>query len=104
MAAIGALDVDAYYRGPYPGGEAFILVDIGERGPRPDAARAAFVVTQALSNSRVPIGRAMVQSYLSFNGIPAVVAPGRIFVGPESQTTFVFDDLGRIIEIKSDYG
>ncbi len=103
LAVAGLLGADAYYRCPYDGGEAIVLVEfpqIRQEPPKPIALRAMTVITAALHALPVPITKAAIANYLHQLGLPVVESADQIQIEGASPMSFRFDELGRLIEIK----
>ena len=70
MIASGVCDADAYYRGPYDGGAAFLLIKDAKFPPskEPPLARLAHFFPQAISAFSIPDHRLALTSYLDQYG------------------------------------
>lgn len=100
LAVAGAIDADAYYRCPYDGGAAFVLVSLSAAGSphSPPAQRAGTVVQAALANVPIIISRGSVIAYLASIGAKATIGDRSVAV--EDGPTFTFDELGRLTGIE----
>jgi hypothetical protein len=103
MIASGICDADAYYRGPYEGGAAFLLIK-DEKFPRskePPLARLAHVFPQAISAFVIPDHRLALTSYLDQHGID-YTSEGRTIVVKEGKNpvlTARFDEQNRVAKL-----
>jgi hypothetical protein len=107
LATIGSsvCRADAYYRCPYEGGAAFVLIK-DENFPRctePPLARIASVFPQAISAIEIPDHRLAFTSYLEYYGI-AFEGDGMQVVakeGDEPVLTAAFDELNRLMKLEA---
>lgn len=103
LAVSGLIDADAYYRGPHPGGEVFILVT--EPRVRQPAgiveARVVDVVSQALVGVPQLVTSAGVANYLRHCGLRVTEALGEV---RSDSAVFRFDQLGRLSEMTGSIG
>jgi hypothetical protein len=102
LATTGLLRADAYYPCPYPGGLAYVLVDLAfdapDLGP-PTARRVVEVVSMAIHDGPRLVTRRSLERYLARFG-------GTVHTSDDSITfdddaTFRFDDLGRLTAIEA---
>lgn len=101
LAASGLLDADAYYRCPYPGGAAFVLVEVAGGRTRVDrdaGARAAAVIGRAIVDVPQLVSRPSVERYLDHLGARFTRRDDEISIdrGP----TIRFDALDRLIDME----
>jgi hypothetical protein len=97
LAASGLIDADAYYRCPYPGGAAFVIVDLADGRPAVDrdpGARAGAVIGRAVADIPQLVSRASVERYLDHLGARVSRRDDAISIGPG--LTMRFDALGRL--------
>ena len=102
LAVAGLLDADAYYRCPYDGGEAFVLVtlpQVREAMPEPAAVRAVSVISEALLGLPVPITKAAIAGYLRDLALPVSESSREVRIDDDSATRFRFDPAGRLTGI-----
>jgi hypothetical protein len=101
LAAAGALDANAYYRCPYEGGEAYVLVELPRQpGPHSDLIHVVHVVSTALTSIPPAVTAAAIRAYLSARDIRFDEKENEIVATTESgQATFRFDNLGRLSEL-----
>jgi hypothetical protein len=105
LAIAGALDADAYYRCPYPGGAAFVTVEVaGTRGnDRVDpATRAVEVINAALMAFPHILGRRAVDRYIETIGAPYARDGAMISIG--GKATLRFDELDRLTGFQTTLG
>jgi hypothetical protein len=102
LTTTGLLGADAYYPCPYPGGVAYVLVDLA--GDMPDLGpatpeRIVDVISMAIQEAPGLISRRSVERYLERIGADAAWEGDRVRVGETA--TFTFDDLGRLTAIEA---
>lgn len=101
LAAAGLVDADAYYRCPYPGGAAFVFVDLADGRPGVDlgaGARAEAVIGRAIVDVPQLVSRRSVERYLDHLGARVSRHDDAIFIDPG--LTIRFDALGRLTSIE----
>lgn len=104
LIASGLLNADAYYRAPYEGGAAFLLIT-DERFPRcsaPPLARIASVFPQALAALDIPNHKAALAGYLESYGLAFESEPARIVVKEQDEPvlTGTFDEQDRLTHLE----
>ena len=104
MATTGALGANAYYRCPYEGGAAFVMIELPEdMRPSGDLSlRIVDYVAKAIADLPMLNSRRAIEGYLSDIGAAARDIPGglRVIDGP----TIRFDDLGRVEALDANVG
>ena len=109
MIASELTQADAYYRGPYEGGAAFVLLRLPDDEPRQvcaDVLRAVRTISVAPMALPIPLPREVVASYLRKIGLTAEDR-GHDLVGRDAggrSVTVAFDRRGRITAITSTLG
>lgn len=105
MIASGVCDADAYYRGPYEGGAAFLLIkdDKFPRSKEHPLARLAHVFPQAISAFAIPDHRLALTSYLDGCGVGHVNEGNAVIVkeGRETLLTATFDEQNRLTKLEA---
>ena len=104
MIASGVLDARGYYRGPYGGGAAFLLIPDEKlpRPPAPDTLRVIRMITQSIGAVALSDHRRAVAAYLRYIGWK-IEERGDELIGGEgaNQVRARFDGLTRLAEINS---
>ena len=108
MIASGVCDADAYYRGPYDGGAAFLLIK-DEKFPRSKEsplARLPHIFPQAISAFAIPDHRLALTSYLDQHGITYNNEGNTVIVkeGGNIVLTAAFDDQKRLTNLDARLG
>ncbi len=106
MAVSGLLDADAYYRCPYEGGAAYVLLEAPAARTSTDApmTRAFFTITRAVESMPPLLTRPSIAGYLRSCGLAVTVTEREILVADGESATFRFDKLGRLTEIDGTLG
>jgi hypothetical protein len=102
LAVVGALEADAYYPCPYPGGAAYVTVEVPgglRQVGRSAAARAALVIAGAAEQAPAILSRMSIERYLA--GLDATVDSTNDRLTVDDSTTFRFDDLGRLTAVEA---
>jgi hypothetical protein len=100
LATTGLLGADAYYPCPYPGGVAYVLVDLAAEAPDFGPAtpqRIVDVISMAIQDAPRLVSRRPVDRYLATIGAEVSSTSEMVRVG--ENVTFRFDELGRLTEI-----
>jgi hypothetical protein len=102
LAIAGAVDADAYYRCPYPGGAAFVTVEVD--GTRVNeqldpSTRAVEVIHASVMAFPHILSRRGVEQYLGTLGAPFSVDGDAINVGEKA--TLRFDELDRLVSFRT---
>ena len=106
LVAAELVGADAYYRGPYDGGAAFILLRLPPDAPRSvdgDGLRAVRTLTLAPLALPVALDRSAIERYLRWVGLEVTPSTGRS-VGADrrgGEVTITYDDLGRFSGLES---
>lgn len=102
LATTGLLQADAYYPCPYPGGVAYVLVDLAsdvpDLGP-PTAQRVVDVVSMAIQDAPRLVTRRSLERYLARLG--GAVRSSHDSVTFDDNVTFRFDDFGRLTAMEA---
>lgn len=101
LAAAGLIEADAYYRCPYQGGAAFVLVDLADGLPDVDlgaGARAEAVIRRAIVDVPQLVSRRSVERYLDH--LNARVSRHGDVITIDPGLTIRFDALGRLTSIE----
>lgn len=104
LLASGLLDAGAYYRAPYEGGAAFLLIT-DERFPRcsePPLGRIASVFPQALAALDIPNHKIALAGYLESCGLAFESEPARIVVKEKDEPVLMatFDEQERLTHLE----
>lgn len=101
LAVSALLDADAYYRCPYAGGEAFVLLEAPATREAQDGplTRSIFTITRAVESMPPLLTRPGIASYLRGAGLPVTESEREILVAGGEAATFRFDRQGRLTEI-----
>ncbi|HEX8131795.1 MAG TPA: hypothetical protein VF527_22050 [Pyrinomonadaceae bacterium] len=106
MVASGICKADAYYRCPYDGGAAFILVDFGGNLPdeSPLLLRMNTVFMDFISGFDVANQRAAFASYARLRGVRATDDGTNLLLslGDEPVGVARFDDLNRLVQLEGE--
>jgi hypothetical protein len=105
MIASGVCRADAYYRCPYDGGAAFVLIK-DENFPRctePPLRRLTSVLPQAISSLDIPNHRLALTGYLEYYGLPFQQEGTEVVVreNGEAMLTATFDELNRLTKLEA---
>lgn len=105
LLASGICEANAYYRCPYDGGAAFVLIK-GENFPHctePPLARLATVFPQAISAIEIPDHRLAFISYLEYYGLAFEEDATQVVVkeGDKPVMTASFDELKRLTKLEA---
>ena len=100
LVAARLVGADAYYRGPYPGGAAYILLRFPVEVPRPlagDGLRALRTLSTAPLALTIPIERGAIERYLAWVGLQVESTEDRSIArdGRGDTVTITYDDQGR---------
>ena len=107
MVASASLDCAGYYRAPYEGGAAYLLIvgpELVEASPPPPVVRLATGWSRVLSAfaARVEDHRAALIAYGRRLGLDVVATPsGLVFEGPSGTVQATLDELGRVSAFQS---
>lgn len=102
MVASACLDCAGYYRAPYDGGAAYLLLvgpELVEASPPPPVVRLATGWSRVLSTfaARVEDHRAALVAYARRLGLDVATTPsGLEFEGPSGTVQATLDELGRV--------
>ncbi|MBL8797842.1 MAG: hypothetical protein JNM56_28350 [Planctomycetia bacterium] len=104
MLASGVCQANAYYRCPYEGGAAFVLIQ-DESFPKPTEpplARIASVFPQAISSIDIPDHRLALIGHLDHHGLVYEEVVGQVLVkeNGEPVLTAVFDEQNRLTNLE----
>jgi hypothetical protein len=103
LIASGICKANAYYRAPYDGGAAFLLIrdDRFPKQSEPPLARIVKVFPEALAALPIQNHRLALSSYLDYYGIPAKPDGDSIVVhdGEEPALTANFDEQDRLTSL-----
>jgi hypothetical protein len=103
MIANGICNADAYYRGPYDGGAAFLLIKdtAFPRSSKSPLACIAHDFPQAISAISISDHRLALTSYLDQCGIAYTVKGNAVIAkeGDEPVLTAMFDELNRLTKL-----
>ncbi len=105
LLASGVCEADAYYRCPYEGGAAFVLIK-DENFPRctePPLARIASVFPQAIASLDIPDHRLAFTCYLEYYRLAFEEKGAEVVVkeGNEPVLTAAFDELNRLTKLEA---
>jgi hypothetical protein len=108
MIATGMLNAHAYYRAPYEGGAAILLItdEAFPRCPDPPLSRIAEVFPQAIAAFPLPDHKRALEGYLQYYGLACADEYGRIVVreGGEPVLIASFDAQNRLSELHVTHG
>lgn len=108
MIASGVCDADAYYRGPYDGGAAFLLIKDPNfpRSKESPLARLAHVFPQAISSVAIADHRLALTSYLDQRSIVYISEGNAVIVSEKGKTvlTATFDSQQRLTKLDANLG
>ena len=101
MATAGLLEASAYYPCPYPGGAAYVLLELPRQASfdRAPAERAARTVARAVEQVPILVSRRSIERYLHLIGAAATFDPDAIRV--DEIVTFRFDEYGRLTDLEA---
>ena len=103
MIASGVCQANAYYRGPYEGGAAFLLIkdDAFPKHTDPPLQRIASVFPQAISNIDIPNHKLALMGHLEFYGLAHEQEGDKIMVkeNGEPVLTAMFDKRNRLTKL-----
>jgi hypothetical protein len=101
LATTGLLGADPYYPCPYPGGVAYVLVDLAndalDLGPV-TAERIVDVISLAIQDAPRLVSRRSIERYLAGIGADATWEGDGVQLGGSARLTF--DELGRLTSIE----
>lgn len=106
LIASELVDADAYYRGPYDGGAAFILLRLPADAPRQvvgDGLRAVRTLSLAPLALPIPLEQPTIDRYLRWVGLELDSTPGRS-IGRDrlgAEVTVTLDQAGRFASLES---
>jgi uncharacterized protein DUF6882 len=105
MIGSGVCRADAYYRCPYDGGAAFVLIK-DENFPRctePPLAHIASVFPQAIASLDIPDHKLALTGYLEYYGLAFEEVETQVVVKEESEPvlTASFDELNRLTKLEA---
>lgn len=106
LVASELVNADAYYRGPYTGGAAYILLRLPDDAPRQvDGDGLRVVRTLSLAPLALPIGldRPAIERYMRWVGIEVAAEVDRS-IGRDArggEVTVTYDELGRFARLES---
>lgn len=102
IVAVGLVDADAAYRCPHAAGEVLVAVQApGVRSRELDAeSRVPLVLGRCVEAIPIPIRRTGVVAYLRGLGLEVTEDAAGVHVGDGSRTAILFDELGRMTEIR----
>lgn len=106
LIACELVGADAYYRGPYAGGAAFILLRLPADAPRQvvgDGLRAVRTLSLAPLALPIPLDQPTIDGYLRWVGLELDSKPGRSIGRDRSggEVTVTFDQAGRFASLES---
>lgn len=107
LAVTGALGADAYYPCPYPGGAAYLTVEVPDEvkhDTRPSVERATTTISRAIIGAPVLVSRRSIERYLAHLGVAIEDGSSGDHIGLEQGTTFRFDDNGRLTAMEATLG
>jgi hypothetical protein len=104
LIASGVCQADAYYRCPYEGGAAFLLI-MDESFPKntePPLQRIASVFPQAIASIEIPNHKLALAGYLEHYGLVGQGEEGKLIVkvNDENVLTAEFDELNRLTKLE----
>ena len=102
LCAAGLLGADAYYRCPYPGGAAIVVVDCAQVHAQRSEADVPSLLLEAVQAIPDAVSRVSIARYLDTNAITFAPADDGITLG--NGTSLRFDSAGRLVEIASSDG
>ena len=104
MVAVGESGAGAYYRAPYEGGAAYLLIrdDVPNVPEHHHLARIQRVIAESISTFEMP-HRAAIEAFFTAEKLPVVeTEPSEILATAEDGDLRIrFDDQGRLTEMKS---
>lgn len=103
LVASSLLDADAYFRCPYDGGAAFVVVDLTGGGqPQEDSSvqRVVQTIQAAITTISIAVTRDGIRHYLDRVGLATTETPNELAIhADDASATLAFDSLGRLTSI-----
>jgi hypothetical protein len=102
IVAAGLIDADACYRCPHAAGELLLAIRAPQlRVHELDAeSRVPLVIGRCIESLPIPIRREGVVGYLRSLGLDVTEDAAGVYVGDGSRTAVLFDELGRLSELR----
>ncbi|MBL8799294.1 MAG: hypothetical protein JNM56_35740 [Planctomycetia bacterium] len=104
MIASGVCQANAYYRCPYEGGAAFVLIqdDSFPKPTEPPLARIASVFPRAICSIEIPDHRLALLGHLDHYGLAYEQEAGKVLVKENGELllTATFDELNRLTNLE----